>query len=356
MKNKSKMDIGDVFSDALGAISSLEDVQIDDDLLNMIPDIGNHNATNSKKENVQDTKQKQRNKQTKARTKRIGLWKRIFGNIKDELSEDEIETKKQQVIKEGEEKEQLKKSKEEALKAKKEQDKAEKAEIDRQAKELATKKKADKVAKEKEKKEEKEKRSKEIQELIDEIDENEGKINKVGASIVFVFFAATAIVIVIGTNLYSYAVNVKSAMDSFDRQLYNEAYQNVYGIDIKDEDFEIYDKIMTVMYVEKQLNSYENYLNMKKYPEALDSLLKGLDRYEKYYMLASLHGIEEDLNYVKSHIVEQLNVTFYISEEEASDLLAYEDQIEYSSAVYKLASRYVEEEPEPEAESETDNP
>lgn len=361
-KANSTVDIGDVFADALGAVSSLEDAQIDDDLLNMIPDIEDRSIGKSIPNHVSDQKseKKPKNKPVKETKQRPGLWKRIFGNIKEELTEEEIEVRKNQVIKEGEEKEQQESLKKEELKAKKEQDKAAKAEKAQQAKELAAKKKAEKAAKDKAKKEEKERRSREIQELIDEIDENEGKINKVGASIVFVFFAATAIVIVIGTNLYSYAVNIKNATTSFDRQLYNEAYQNVYGIDIKDEDLEIYDRIMTVMYVNKQLNSYNNFLNMKKYPEALDSLLKGLDRYEKYYMLATLHGIENDLNYVKEHIVEELNQTFYLSEDDARDLLAYKDKSEYSSEVYRLANEHAKQDSEkattqdPKADLESD--
>ena len=354
-KKTSSMDIGDVFSDALGAVSSLGDVPINDELLKMIPDIEERSTVNTAKDIAPNKKKKEKNKQSKEARKRVGFWKRIFGNIKEELTEEEIETRKNKVIQEGEQKEEKEKLKQEELKAKKQKEKEEKAEKEKQAKELAAKKKAENAAKAKAKKEEKEKRSREIQELIDEIDENEGKINKVGASIVFVFFAATAIVIVIGTNLYSYAVNIYNAKTSFERQLYNDAYQNVYGIDIKDEDLEIYDKIMTVMYVNKQLNSYNNFLNMKRYPEALDSLLKGLDRYEKYYMLATLHGIEADLNYVKEHIVDELNKTFYLSEGEARELLAFKDHIEYSSEVYRLAQNHKESVPDMKNETDSKN-
>ena len=95
---------------------------------------------------------------------------------------------------------------------------------------------------------------------------------------------------------------------------------------------------MTVMYVNKQLNSYETYCELEKYPQALDSLLKGLERYDKYYTLATMLGIENDLNYVRSKIVDKLNTTFQVSEEEAKQLLEVEDQEKYSVAVYKLVS------------------
>ncbi len=336
------IDISDLYADALSAVTSLDDMQLDDDLMSMLPsndefDVqGMETAVKNSKKNS-----RKKNKQDKTKEK-ISIFKRVFGNIKEDITEEELEARKQKAILEGELKEQEKLKQAEELKEKKARSKAEKAENARKAKEESARKKAEATARASAKKEEKARHSREIQELIDEIEANEGKINKVGASIIFVFFAAAAIVIVIGTNLYNYTINIKHAEESFNRQLYNDAYQNVYGIDIKEEDLEIYDKIMTVMYVNKQLNSYNNFLNLKKYPEALDSLLKGLERYEKYYMLASVHGIESDLNYVKENIIEELNETFFLSEEDAKVLLAYEDQTTYSMAVYELASEHVE--------------
>ena len=62
-----------------------------------------------------------------------------------------------------------------------------------------------------------------------------------------------------------------------------------FMVSISDEDIELYDKIMTVMYVNKQLNSYNNYYAINRYPEAL-VFIKGLERYDKYIELATLLG------------------------------------------------------------------
>lgn len=351
------MDIADIYADALSAVTSLDDTQLEEDLLDMIAITDESETIRKEAENINQESilKNKKNKKNSNTNKKASLLKRVFGNIKEDISQEELEARKQKVIEEGKKKEQEKLKLAEELKANKARMKAEKAEKAKKAKDDAARKKAEAVAKAKAKKEEKEKHSREIQELIDDINENEGKINKVGASIVFVFFAAAAIVIVIGTNVYNYAINIKNAQESFSRKLYDDAYQKVYGIEVKDEDEELYDKIMTVMYVNKQLNSYNNFLNMKQYPEALDSLLKGLERYEKYYMLASLHGIEDDLDYVKDHIIEELDETFLLSEEEARAILAYEDQIKYSMAVYELANEYVEEELTRSEQADTDN-
>lgn len=328
---KNNTDVGDIYSDALGAVSTLndkDDLQIDDDLLSMIPDVSEPPAADEAKVEV--------------KKKKKGFFKRIFGNIREERTEEEKEALKAAAIQEAEKKEAEEKAKEEQAKAEKERLKAQKAEEKKKAQEEAAKKKEENKKKAQAKKAEKEQRSREIQELVDEIDDNEGKINKVGAGIVFALFAALAVVIVIGTNIYSYSICIKNATKNFEIQHYNEAYRSVYGIDIKDKDIEIYDKIMTVMYVNKQLNSFENYYELGRYPEALDSLLKGLQRYDKYYTLATMLGIVSDMNYVRSEILDQLATTFHVTEEEALNLLAKEDQQEYSLAVYDLAAERVQ--------------
>ena len=43
-------------------------------------------------------------------------------------------------------------------------------------------------------------------------------------------------------------------------------------------------KVMVVMYTYKQLNSFNNYYKVGLYPEALDSLLKGLDAGNKGFL------------------------------------------------------------------------
>ena len=103
--------------------------------------------------------------------------------------------------------------------------------------------------------------------------------------------------------MFSYSLSIKNATDYLGRHKYTQAYNEVYGIDLKDEDIELYDKIMTIMFVNKQLNSYNCYYHMRKYPEALDSLLKGLQRYDKYAELATMLGIKTDLDYVRDRFL-----------------------------------------------------
>jgi len=185
-------------------------------------------------------------------------------------------------------------------------------------------------------KKEKRKKRKEVIQVIDEIEEDEGRINRVGAGIVFAFFGLVALVLIIGTDSVSYSLSIQHATDYFERQKYNEAYNEISGIEVKDEDRGIYDRIMTVMYVNKQLNSYNNYYYLNMYPQALDSLLKGIERYDKYIEYATMLGIKSDLDYVRGQILAELENVFHISESELKEIIQMEDAEEYSERIYSI--------------------
>ncbi|HPU62681.1 MAG TPA: hypothetical protein PK304_00850 [Mobilitalea sp.] len=277
---------------------------------------------------------KAKNKEEEPKEKK-GILQRLFGNVKED--KDDISFDKQETFfDETEENDDIddkkykKKKKKTGKKAAslKVNDK-EDITFDDGDSEAEEKKKAKKVKKEKKKKKKKEK----VVVIEEEIDE--GRINKAGAAIVFLFFGIITTIIIVTTNGFSYRQNISNASRYFDMKEYAQAYDKIMGLDIKDEDIELYNKIKTVMIVHKQLESYYNYYDLKMFPEALDSLLKGLKRYEKYIELATLLGINEDLDYIRSQIVEELYHVFSMTEEEALDIINIENQADYTEAVYE---------------------
>ncbi|MBQ9120608.1 MAG: hypothetical protein IJY09_11250 [Lachnospiraceae bacterium] len=314
---KPAENIEDIFSDTLRAVDSLSEEE--------------------------GTEQNAKGKKKKAKkAKKPGFFKRVFGNIKTERSEEEIARMKEKVIADAEAKERAEQEKKQqaaqAKEEKKQKAAQEKAEAKQQKAEKAKQKAEKKAEAARKKKEIKDKKQQEIQNLIDEIENDEGRINRVGATIVFVVFAILAAAILIGTNIYSYNVKMESAQEDFGNKRYGDAYENIYGLNIREEDEDFYLQVMTVMYTYKQLNSFESYYEMDQYPQALDSLLKGLRRYEKYSTVASLLGIEKDMLYVRDEIVEQLEDVYKLSELEAVKLAAIENQEEYTRMVYEIAT------------------
>ena len=275
--------------------------------------------------------------------KKQSLFKRIFGNVREDLTEEEIEERKRKALEKFEEDElkaadeaaRAKLNKEEQAKRKEEEAAQKQAE-----KEALARKKADaKRLKAEQKKLLKDKKEQAKRALLAEIEENEGKINKFGASVIIVMFAAVLCLITIGTSYYNYKISIDKAQFDFDLQRYDDAYNDVYGLEIKEEDMELYDKIMTVQYVNVQLLSYMRYNSLDMDAEALDSLIKGLRRYEKFIQHGTELGVKEDLNYLKTQIIEQLDGVFGIDEATAYEMLALETQEEYSIQIYDIVSK-----------------
>ena len=351
-RNKSS-NVGDIFSDVLGAVNSLEDEE-NQNILDMIPDI-------SVQLNYENEVGKRENKQ--------GFWKKLFskGNIekkeksalssknnKIKVNNNEMETDafdevdKTIVNKKEERKKKVKQKKIKGISKIIKTSKKNKTENDNNDEEIGTDKNQKVGAKlleinankkntglsNKASKALEAKSASAIINEISDIEEDSGKINKTAVSFVLVFFVLIAALVILGSNAYSYSLGIRTATNNFDMKRYNQAYNEVYGLDIKERDIEIYDKIMTVMFVNKQLNSYNNYYSLGKYPEALDSLLKGLTRYDKYIKSATKLGIKSDLKYVRKQIIGELKSEFNIKEEEAVSLINCEDQVQYSINIF----------------------
>lgn len=315
-------DMGDIISDSLSAVSSGEEDSLEAQILESVTD----------------------KKAPKKKGKFSVLMKKFFGNIVDSKSKKQFEEEKAE-----EEKAEFKKSEKARIKAgnlTEEEQKAKDAKeaAAAQAKEEKKQKKLDKKAAADAKKAEKLEKKKKLAEerkAEEALSVDEGRINRAGASIVFIFFALIAVAILIGSNQFTYATSIKKAGNYFDKQKYNKAYNEVSGLKIRDRDEEIYSKIMTVMYVNKELNSYNNYYDIQHYSEALDSLLKGLKRYDKYISDARELGIESDLDYVRKQILAELKRTYQISESEAVALNEIKDRNEYSEKVINTAEAAV---------------
>lgn len=280
--------------------------------------------------------------QEAAKPKKKSLFARLFGNVREDLTPEQIEERKRIALEKFEEDElraaeesaREKQNKEERAKQKEEEAAQKLAE-----KEILAKKKAEeKLLKAEEKRIRKDKKEQAKRALLAEIEENEGKINKFGASIIIVMFAAILCLITMGASYYNYKISIDKAQFDFDLQRYDDAYNDVYGLEIKEEDMELYDKIMTVQYVNVQLLSYMRYNSLDMDAEALDSLMKGLRRYETFIQHGTELGVKEDLNYLKKQIVQQLHDVFGITEEDAYTMLALESQDEYSLLVYDIVS------------------
>ncbi len=227
-----------------------------------------------------------------------------------------------------EERQALKKVEKEKQKALKEEKKAAKEEKKLQTLELkkaaGNKKANEKALKKKEKQEELE------AEL--EAEKGQKKVPTAVVIIVFALFALLGVTVVFGTKEFNYSQVIRKAADYFERQRYRLAYDEVSGVEVKDKDEDLKDRIYTVMYVERLYESYENNMELGRPDKALDALLRGLQKYDEHYEEAIELDIVEDILLCRTKILFALADTYGLSETDAYSIMDLEGQ-EYTQTL-----------------------
>ncbi len=232
---------------------------------------------------------------------------RIEQMLKKHQEEDKLEQEAEE--KEYEEKQKVKAEKKEAGKVKK--DEAKKAKVEKQKSKAA--KKAEKPKKEKKPKPE----------------PKPGDILKIKpkAIVMFVLFVAGAIILISMLNeTVNYNNSLSAAKYNMENGNYGKAYDALSGLKLHKEDKSLYDQASAIMYVKRQYESYENYSSIGLHTEAINALIKGLERYNLYYDKAVELGVNKQVDEVRADIIKKLEEDYKISESEANNLLIMSEE------------------------------
>ena len=120
----------------------------------------------------------------------------------------------------------------------------------------------------------------------------------------------------------------------------SDAYNEARGTKLKDKEPELYDKIITVMKVQQSIDTYSSYAEMKYYPDALNALLRGLQKYDENIDMAMDLEIEGDMKVCKNRILSILKDEFGLSEKKAYDILSL-DNTAYTKRVVGIAKKKI---------------
>lgn len=251
--------------------------------------------------------------------KKKSLMTILFGepDEDDELSPEELEAIEQKKAEKKAKKEAARLAKEEKKAAAKEE-KAAKIGDKKKAQEEKKKVRAVKKAKQKE---EEEKNAEPVKPL-----------NKPAVVFIFTLFLGGTFLLYLGMNNFNYTLAIQKATDYFDNQKYHKAYDEIKGVEVKEKDQDLKDRIYTVMYVERLYESYQNNIELDRQKKALDSLLRGVDKYYEYYDEAQKLGIVDDLNYSFAQIQTALQDHYGITVEQAAAINQL-DSYEYVQTV-----------------------
>ena len=283
--------------------------------------------------------------------KKQGFFAKLFGKKKDKSTEKSEVDENQQIIKEVEEEieEEDKKAEE-----KEEKKKKKKAKKDKKGKkkgknsgegqddgEEAEAEGGKNGKKEKRKKAKKEKPPKEVV-----VTPKEPPLPKKPVILIMLMAASILALVLLSHNVINYQSSISKADSSFINRNYEEAYQNILGVNVKEDDKQLYDRIRVMMKLEAKYEMYLSHIEQNKYDEALNDLIMGVIKYDQYKKEAEELGIQQAFDDELALIEEQLNVVFGVDVNQAREwhnTLSALDYTETVRSVVKAAGYSVEE-------------
>lgn len=272
--------------------------------------------------------------QTHVEAVKESFWKKTFGNIiTEQTAKEEEEIRRLEEAGAEEKKAAL-----EEKKKKKEEEKALKAEKTKAEKEQKAAKKAEQAAVKAAEKEAKQQKKEEI--ARQEETQVVGKINPVGAAIVFGFFLVVGVLVLVSSKVVVYRGAVSTASKEFDAGNYEAAYAEIAGVDVSKKSAPMAEKVRMCMQLKKEMNSYQNYYQMQMYLEALDSLMKGIRNYDTNKDTAEDYDILTQYNELEGEIAGELYKEFGVSETQARNINQIEDQEEYTKQLQAVIQRW----------------
>lgn len=141
-----------------------------------------------------------------------------------------------------------------------------------------------------------------------------------------------------GSKTFSYNSNIKEATNYYIDKDYTKAYDLLAGMNLKDKDKDFYKQVVNIMKVEKHINDFNTFLSVNKYTYALESLVRGIESYDKNIEDAKKLGTYDVLENELNEIDTLLKNYFGISVEEARTVIQIESNSDYSKAINDKAA------------------
>lgn len=190
--------------------------------------------------------------------------------------------------------------------------------------------------KKKKKKEKKEKKKKE--EDVDLLAPPEKKLSKKKVMTVFVFCGTLAACIVLITTFLPNYMQKREAHAAYDHGKYDEVFMLLYDKERNEQDEILFQRSNLVLQMERKLDSYDNYIKMNMRLEALNALISGVSRYQRLLPEAEKYNVVGEVSDSYAQILERLSADFGVSEEQALEIIASEDDVTYSQKLEAIIS------------------
>lgn len=158
-----------------------------------------------------------------------------------------------------------------------------------------------------------------------------------------VFLASVAAAIVLSTvtlsDTFGYRLAVEKARNDLENGNYEEAFEALNGLEFNHSDEQLYESVRILMRVQKQYRSYVNYSLMDMQNEALHSLVKAVENYDKYVDIAENYGIKDKLDELLSNVEYALGI-YQLNLATVREWNSLEDTNEYTKKIMACTGSY----------------
>ena len=160
-------------------------------------------------------------------------------------------------------------------------------------------------------------------------------LSKVPVILIFVMVFSFLILVMLATNLVDYSSSFSNAEDAYAKGDYEQAFQDVAGLEVKEKDQDTYRKYRILAYTAGQYRAYQNLVNQKIYDMALDSLISTIGSCEEYSSDAKELGCEGEISDIQAKAEEALEA-FKIDTQKALEVYDMKDRTAYSKEIYQI--------------------
>ncbi len=183
------------------------------------------------------------------------------------------------------------------------------------------------------KKKKKERKKKEKAPKAEEVPTKpEKKLPKKRVRATFILCFSILAGIIILTIIMTKATNLMEASSAYENQDYQTTYEDLYGLELKEEDQEIFNKSQIMLMLDRKLRSYQIYHKLGMDEQAVDALLEGVKMYPDLLIQAESYGVVPQVDMTYRQILEVL-ASYGISEEDAKEIAAYESKVKYTRRI-----------------------
>lgn len=189
----------------------------------------------------------------------------------------------------------------------------------------------DKGKKEKPKKAPKPKKEKAPKEGISaEKEKPSKKISKKSIFVVVLFAATVFAVVLFAVTFFSDEISMQSAKEAFNRQDYITCYETMYGMELSEEESEMFEHAGIVLKTQRRIEVYEQYLEEDRELEALDSLMQAVANYDDVYGRAQSCGAATEVAALYDRIWKILADNYGLTKEDARAIALCESNVDYT--------------------------